>query len=103
MNHQSDYGYSTGAVSMRCAACGSMELNCCDGSIPQSYRLDWVHPHTGQGSVTIPCGTVPDKGQWTLETAITAQQCMEYAGGWQCELTILKALPSGWDMVDTSI
>src|SRR5260221_9403057 len=31
VNHQSDYGYSTGAVSMRCVACGSYELDCCDG------------------------------------------------------------------------
>lgn len=29
MNRQSDYGYSTGAV--RCIACGSMDLNCCNG------------------------------------------------------------------------
>lgn len=33
MNHQSDYGYSTGAVSNRCIACGSMDLNCCDGTL----------------------------------------------------------------------
>lgn len=31
MNHQSDFGYSTGAVSMRCVACGSVHLNCCNG------------------------------------------------------------------------
>ncbi len=31
MNHQSDFGYSTGTRSMRCAACGSNELGCCDG------------------------------------------------------------------------
>jgi hypothetical protein len=31
MSHQSDFGYSSGALSMRCVACGSYELNCCDG------------------------------------------------------------------------
>ena len=31
MNHQSDYGYSTGAVSMTCIACGSTKRHCCDG------------------------------------------------------------------------
>ncbi len=28
MNHQSDYGYSTGALSNRCIACGSYDLKC---------------------------------------------------------------------------
>lgn len=32
----SDYGYSSDAVSMRCIACGSMDLNCCDGTMPQN-------------------------------------------------------------------
>lgn len=32
MSHNpSDYGYSTGAVSMRCRSCDSTQLNCCDG------------------------------------------------------------------------
>ena len=32
MHNASDYGYrSPGAPSMRCIACGSMHLNCCDG------------------------------------------------------------------------
>jgi hypothetical protein len=29
--YPSDYGYDSGAVSMRCIACGSYELNCCNG------------------------------------------------------------------------
>src|ERR1700676_3955096 len=33
IQNQSDYGYSTGAVSMRCRACGSYEMDCCDGTI----------------------------------------------------------------------
>lgn len=40
MNQQSDFGYSTGAVSMRCCACGSMEVDCCNGNgIPYTHRI----------------------------------------------------------------
>lgn len=31
MHNASDYELNTGAVSMKCAACGSYEPNCCDG------------------------------------------------------------------------
>jgi hypothetical protein len=31
MHNQSDFGYSTGAVSMTCAACGAHTLHCCTG------------------------------------------------------------------------
>lgn len=40
MHSQSDYGYaSPGAASMRCIACGSMSLDCCDGSLPSMNEL----------------------------------------------------------------
>lgn len=41
MNHQSDYGYSTGAISMRCTACGSMEWACCDGNGKRLSFHEW--------------------------------------------------------------
>jgi hypothetical protein len=36
MHNQSDFGYSTGALSSRCIACGSYELDCCDGTMPDA-------------------------------------------------------------------
>lgn len=45
MNHQSDFGYSTSAVSMRCIACGSIELACCDGKGNPLNRLDKASHH----------------------------------------------------------
>ena len=41
MNHQSDFGYSTGAVSMTCIACGKYADGfCCDGHGNPLTELD---------------------------------------------------------------
>lgn len=38
--YSSDYGYDSGAVSMRCVACGSYELNCCNGDgVRYTHRI----------------------------------------------------------------
>ena len=38
--YSSDYGYDSGAVSMRCVACGSCELNCCNGDgVRYTHRI----------------------------------------------------------------
>ena len=31
MHNHSDFGYNSGAISMQCHACGSIDRDCCDG------------------------------------------------------------------------
>jgi hypothetical protein len=43
MNNQTDHGFSAAdAVSLRCVACGSSELDCCDGEggpLPEAVKV----------------------------------------------------------------
>lgn len=43
MNHQSDYGYSTDAVSMRCLQCGTDDLDCGCGTPKAKYKAIWCN------------------------------------------------------------
>lgn len=66
MHSHTDHGYPSPGFSMRCIACGSMELDCCDGhggpsdaqrardaGWTQEGTNEWTRPGTAQDALTL--------------------------------------------------